>query len=194
MVMPQALESLAVWPVVSGLIFMLRSMGVAYTEVVVALLDETFSYAPLKKFTGGLVLAASSLHILIAITPLSLIWFGDVSALKPELAEMARIAFLLAIPLPALQVLQSWFQGAIMHGRHTRGIPESVIVFLLTVALVFGTGIYFGSITGLYIGIVGFVIATFTQDVWLWLRSRQIIKSVQERDLGSIATPVVELV
>jgi len=38
--MPQALESLAVWPVVIGLSFLFRSLGVAYNEVVVALLDE----------------------------------------------------------------------------------------------------------------------------------------------------------
>ncbi len=38
--MPQALTSLAVWPVVSGLIFMSRGLGVAFNEVVVALLDR----------------------------------------------------------------------------------------------------------------------------------------------------------
>ena len=38
--MPEALSSLAVWPVVSGLIFMLRSLGMAYNEVVVTLLEE----------------------------------------------------------------------------------------------------------------------------------------------------------
>ena len=38
--MPQAIESLATWSVVGGLIFMLRSFGVAYNEVVVALLEQ----------------------------------------------------------------------------------------------------------------------------------------------------------
>lgn len=36
--LPLALSSLAVWPIVSGLTFMLRSVGFAYNEVVVALL------------------------------------------------------------------------------------------------------------------------------------------------------------
>ncbi len=47
--MPQALDSLAVWPVITGLIFFFRSLGVAYNEVVVALLDKPFAYANLKR-------------------------------------------------------------------------------------------------------------------------------------------------
>ena len=38
--MPRALDSLAVWPVINGLTFGLRSVGIAYNEVVVALLDR----------------------------------------------------------------------------------------------------------------------------------------------------------
>ena len=45
-----AIESLAVWPVVLGLVFILRSLGVAYNEVMVALLDEPFSFPNLRKF------------------------------------------------------------------------------------------------------------------------------------------------
>jgi hypothetical protein len=37
--MPRALDSLAVWPVISGVIFMFRSVGMAYNEVVVAMAD-----------------------------------------------------------------------------------------------------------------------------------------------------------
>lgn len=189
--MPQALPSLAAWPVVSGLIFILRSMGMAYNEVVVAVMDERYSYPSLRRFTIGLVVVTSFLHVVIALTPLSAWWFGQVSALRPELADMATIAFLLAIPMPALNVLQSWFQGTIMHGRRTRGIPESVVAFLVTVLIVFGIGINLGTVTGLYVGVVGFVLATSVQVLWLWYRSRPILERVRDRDqlVQSFAAP-----
>jgi hypothetical protein len=185
--MPQALPSLAAWPVVSGLIFMLRSPGTAYNEVVVALMDEERSYPALRRFAISLTTAVTLLHAVLALTPLSMIWFAQISALRLELAEMARFAFLLALPLPALQVLQSWFQGAIMHGRQTRGIPESVVVFLVAVGVIFGIGIWLGTITGLYVGIVGFVLATLAQDLWLWLRSLPVLQSVRQRDLPQVS-------
>jgi hypothetical protein len=106
--MPQALNSLAAWPVVAGLIFMLRSAGVAYNEVVVALLDEKRSSAALWRFALLLSAFLSGIHLLIAATPISRLWFGRISALPPELIGLARLAFALALPMPALNVLQSW--------------------------------------------------------------------------------------
>ena len=81
--MPEAIASLAVWPVVTGLVFMLRGLGVAYNEVVVALLEETGSSPPLRRFAANLAFAMTTAIILLAVTPLSRIWFGGVSALPP---------------------------------------------------------------------------------------------------------------
>ena len=53
--MPRPIESLAAWSVVSGLIFMLRSPGIAFNEVVVALLDRPRSSASLWRFAVILI-------------------------------------------------------------------------------------------------------------------------------------------
>jgi hypothetical protein len=39
-----------------------------------------------------------------------------------------------------------------------------------------------GKFTGLFIGLIGFSIANFTQTIWLWIRSRPIMKHVAKRD------------
>ncbi|NQU30590.1 MAG: hypothetical protein HQ525_07980, partial [Anaerolineae bacterium] len=109
--MPMALDSLAVWPVVSGFIFMLRSMGVAFNEVVVALLDESLSTKSLRRFAGILSTATTAALLLIAATPLSIFWLRDISALSPSLTEIARTGLWIGILLPALNTLQSWYQG-----------------------------------------------------------------------------------
>ncbi|MBP1701137.1 MAG: hypothetical protein H6Q38_244 [Chloroflexi bacterium] len=180
--MPQALNSLAVWPVVTGLIFMLRSLGIAYNEVVVALLDEPHSSLSLQRFAWILSIINTLILFLVAATPLSILWFGRISGLPPELAEMARIGLLFALPLPALSVMQSWYQGMILFGRQTRGITESVGIYLLTSALILGAGVIIGGFTGLYIGLLGLVASVFTQTLWLWLRSQRVWGALQIRD------------
>ncbi len=180
--MPRALDSLAVWAVVSGLIFMLRSLGLAFNEVVVAILDQPGSSKELRKFSTNLSISLVGLHFILAATPLALLWFSYVSGLPPSLVELARIGFWFGLPMPILSVLQSWYQGALLYSRNTRGIPESMAIFLVTVLIILGLGVMMGEYTGLYVGLIGFSIANFTQTIWLWVRSRPIMKIVNKRD------------
>jgi len=180
--MPEALESLAVWSVVTGLIFILRSLGIAYNEVVVALLEETGSYANLKRFAELLSGATTLILFLIAATPLSILWFAKITALSPELAELGRRSLWFALPLPALSVMQSWYQGAILHKRRTRGITESVIIYLLTSIAILGVGVWWRQAVGLYVGLAALTISVLIQTIWLGIRSIPARQEVQSRD------------
>ncbi len=180
--MPQPVISLAVWPVVTGLVFMVRGLGIAFNEVVVALLDERGSSHNLVRFTWLLAAGTSLILLLLAATPLSTFWFRRVSALSPALAELAVAGLWIALPLPALNTFQSWFQGSILHSRRTRGITESVVVYLATSALILTAGVRWGKAPGLYVGLAGLVISTLTQAIWLWYRSRPARAAVRARD------------
>jgi hypothetical protein len=184
--MPAALSSLAVWPVLSGLSFLVRSFGIAFNEVVVSLLDRQRSLLSLKRFSTWLALGTSGLHLLVVVTPLSLLYFANLSALPEPLVEIARVGFLLALPLPALSVYQNWFQGVILFGKHTRGIPESVVVFFGTILLVMGAGVVWGQIIGLYVAVIGLVLGTLAQVIWLWVRSRPVMAQLRERDYQQV--------
>ncbi len=184
--MPAAIASLAVWPVLGGFTFMLRSIGVAYNEVVVALLDEPLSSHNLRRFTGLLTGFSTLLILVIALTPLSTLWFQVFSGLESELADMAVIGLLIAIPTAGLSVLQSWYQGLILHGGRTRGITEAVILFLVICTALLGAGVMRGGVTGLYWVLAAFTIAMLIQTIWLWYRSRRNERQVQERDKGII--------
>lgn len=180
--MPQALSSLAVWSVVTGLIFMLRSLGVAFNEVVVALIDQTYSFHSLHRFARILAGASTIGLFIIAATPLSTFWFTQITALAPHLATLARQAIWLAIPLPAMSAYQSWFQGVILHGRRTRGITESVLIYLITSVLILSAGVAWGQITGLFIGLTALTVSVGMQTLWLWYRSRPAMEQVRKRD------------
>ncbi len=181
--MPQALESLAAWPVLSGMIFMLRSMGVAFNEVVVALLDEPRSTKPLRRFTMLLSIGTTGILLLIAATPLSRLWLENFSALSPELATLARNGLWFGLLLPGLNSLQSWYQGALLNSGKTRGISEAVAVFLLSTGMVLLGGVTWGKTTGLYVGLAAFSFGMLAQTIWLWVRGRPVLHALSERDL-----------
>lgn len=182
--MPLSLDSLAVWPVVTGIVFLLRSLGIAYNEVVVALLDEPKTYLSLKRFAGLLSLATTALLLLVVATPLSWFWFAGVSGLPSDLAQMAQRGLWLALPLPALSVMQSWYQGALLHGRRTRGITESVAIYLLTSALMLASGVAWGGAAGLYVGLIALTASVATQTAWLWWRSQPVLRQISESEAG----------
>jgi len=185
--MPAPIDSLAVWPVLSGLIFMLRSLGMALNEVVVAMLDRTGSFRSLQRFTRSLSLVLGAASIVIAATPLSMFWFNRVSALSLPLSGIARVGFLLSIPVASLVTLQSWYQGLILHGRNTRGIPESVAIFLVTAILTLSLGVFWGKIAGVYVGALAFTLASLAQTAWLRHRSLPVLGTVRERDATILA-------
>jgi hypothetical protein len=180
--MPLALESLAVLPVVSGTIFMFRSLGVAFNEVVVALLDEPRAIISLRSYAKYILGGTTALLVLVAGSPLSRVWFERVSALGPQLAEMARLALWLALPLPGLSVLQSWFQGVVLHSRRTRGITEAVGISLLTSTIIMVIGVAWGRVTGLYVGWFAFSMGAVAQTIWLWMRSRPAMMVLEDRE------------
>jgi progressive ankylosis protein len=180
--MPEALASLAVWPVLSGLVFIVRGSGVAYNEVVVALLDQAGSLRSLRRFAGLLAGVTTAALLLLAATPLSRLWFEGVSALPPHLAGLAQAGLWLALPMPLLSVMQSWFQGMILYGRRTRGITEAVAIYLATSAVTLTVGVLWGGVPGLFIGMAALVLSSATQDAWLWLRSRPVFAALRLRE------------
>jgi hypothetical protein len=180
--MPSALESLAVWPVLSGLVFMLRSLGVAYNEVMVALLDEPKSYFALQRFGTVISIFATVFLVLIALTPLSELWFVRISALTPGLAGLAQSALWYALPNPGLNVFTSFFQGILLHSRNTRGITESVVIFLIVTGSILWVGVITQIAEGVYVAWLAFSSGFVAQTIYLWVRSRPERKLLKVRD------------
>jgi hypothetical protein len=174
--MPQALESLAVWPVLSGLIFILQSSGIAYNEVVVALMDKPGAAARLRTFTGLLSIIVAIGTLIFAATPLAPFWFEKVSSLSAVLSTLAQRSFWLALPAPALAVILSWYQGAVLNARQTRGISEACAAALVGLLVVLWAGVVWGQAAGIYIGTGAFMFSTLVQTAWLWFRSREVLQ------------------
>jgi hypothetical protein len=176
--MPRALDSLAIWPVLSGLLFIFRSVGIAYNEVVVTLIDKPNSYSSLRKYAFILVSITSGLLLLFTATPLSTIWFKYITALPASLIPLAKTALWFSLLIPGANAFQSWYQGIILHSGKTRGIPEAVALFLAVTIIAYLIGIYLINIPGLYIGVIGFSLGMVSQAAWLKFRSRRALYSI----------------
>jgi hypothetical protein len=170
--LPRALDSLAAWPVINGLVFLLRGMGIAFNEVVVALLDKPGAAGALRRFAGLLAGATSAILIVIAATPLSTLYFREVTGLPEGLVLLARVGLAFAVLSPAVGAWQSWHQGILVHGHRTRGIPEAIGIALLVMALCLGLATLLQlPFPGLYAVIVATLLGQSLQLIWLARRS-----------------------
>ena len=180
--MPDALDSLAVLPVVTSLTFLLRSTGVAYSEVVIAHVDTVGSARPLRRFALGLVTAVTLALLLVASTPLSRLWFETITGLSENLVRLARSGLWFALFLPGAAALQSWMRGIVLHSRRTRSVTEATLFYFALLAGVLWIGIERGTYTGVYVGLTAMTAGELAGAVWLIWRSRSARRALQVRD------------
>jgi hypothetical protein len=170
--LPSTLASLAAWPVVSGLAFLFRSLGFAFNEVAVVLLEQPGARRALGRFTllaGGATTAALAA---IAATPLAPAYLERVAGLSPELARFAGRALWAAVPLPALAFAVSLFQAQHLHRRRTRPVSEALVLSLAANVLLLAAAIRTGAAAGLHVAIGAQVVGTLLQAGWLAARAR----------------------
>ena len=153
--MPLPIQSLAAWPVVIGLIFVLRAGGTSYKEVVVAILDRPDPLPALRRFTVALALGTLALTAVFVFTPVADLWLRVASGLPADLASLARNALLIGVAIPFLGVLQNWYVGILVYTRQTRAITESMVGFLAACTAVLVAGVFWQELPGLYVALRG---------------------------------------
>lgn len=171
--MPDPLESLAVWSVATGLMFMFRTPGMAYNETVVALLEERCAFPTLRRFARNAALVTTGIAIVFVATPLARWYFTIVANLPPDMAATARVTLAMAVPLGLLSVYISLYQGIIVQQEKTGPVAEAVAMFLLVLAAVLIAGVISGMLKGVYVAVIGFTLAHLAQGLWLLFRSRK---------------------
>jgi len=170
--MPNAIIALAVWAPLNGLVFMCRSVGVAYNEVVISHCGSSGRLRALRRFAW---LAGSIVTLLLAIvsfTPLADYWFGIVMGLDAQMASLGASALWIAAPIPLLTFLQSLYQGLLVHAHSTRAVTESVIVFLAVTISILCIGIAMQPSSGIYAVLAALLAGNLAQTAWLWHRCR----------------------
>ncbi len=137
-----ALESLAVMPVIYGLTFIFRALGLSYQEVAISFLSENrANYRLIRNFASGLALTVFVILGLIAFTPLSRLWFHNLSGLSLELTEFALLPLQINVIFPATTVMICMQRSLLIVTRKTKPVSwisglEAVGIFAVLAILV----------------------------------------------------------
>jgi hypothetical protein len=169
--MPEALASLAVWPVASSFLILWQSPGFAYTEVVISVQQRLGAAAALWRVTRWTALLLTLGLAAAVVTPLAGAWFDGAMGLSPELTAMARATALGLLAVPALRMVHSHLQGVLVATARTRAVFESVVVFLLVLVAVLMAGTALGTVAGAHVGALATTLGLLAQTAWLAARA-----------------------
>ncbi len=122
-------ESLAVWPVINGYVFLFNSMGLSFQEAVVAILGRSGdNYDPLRRFAFYLATVLGVLFLTTAFTPASRMWFQGVSGLSQQLLPFTTVPVMMLFLVPVLTTVKSWFRGRLIHDHRTGALATAVAI------------------------------------------------------------------
>lgn len=176
--LPNAISSLAVWPVLLGVSFLGRSIAMSYQEVGIALLQDRSSYRMLQGFARKLALTMLVLFSAFALSPLADIWFHRVVGLSLALTQLARLPMVVLALLPAVGSLISWERGILVNARRTPAITRSVVVNLLVLGVLLLVMGYTLRVSGVLIAAIAYIGSVAAEWVYLQLaaaRTRKIL-------------------
>lgn len=143
--MPHPEENLAVWPVIWGILSIFRSPAYALPEAVIALATEHRLKDRVRRFCTFIGLLSAAAMAILVLTPMFPAYLRYIAGLPDRLARFVIPAMLVALPLPSINSIHSWFRGQLMAARRTRIIYWGMgFNVALTAALVF-IGVLFKS-------------------------------------------------
>jgi Na+-driven multidrug efflux pump len=154
-----AIESLAVMPVIYGLTFVFRALGLSYQEVAIALIGENRNnYLKIRNFAIGLGITTSACLSLIAFTPLNRFWFQSVSGLSPELAGIAILPLQIMAIFPALTVLICFQRSVLIVIRETKPVSLTTALEAIGIFSVLWLAMVYFSLSGAVAATLAYVI------------------------------------
>ncbi len=179
---PMALESLAVLPVLTSFVFIFRSLGLSYQEVVIALLGENReNYNILKKFAVILSICLGGVLLIIAFSPLADIWFNDVSGLSTELTIFSIIPLKIMAVFPMLTVLISFQRALLVDARKTKHITLATVIEFSGIVIVLMIAVKLLTVVGVIAATAAFVLGRISANIYLVRPASNVIRNAENK-------------
>jgi hypothetical protein len=161
------IESLAVWPVVSSMLFLFRSGGVAFQEVGIALGPQRV--VGRTAFTIGSM--ASLALALVALTPLEIVWFERLSGLSHELAMFAVWPVRVLLLYPAFEYIVSFQRAEWIVAHRTRVVTVATAIEAVMLGVMLFVAIRFLDFTGAMAGAAAMLAGRVSASAYLFIAS-----------------------
>jgi len=173
-----AVESLAVLPVVTSLVFVFRSVGLSFQEVNIALIGkDRQNYRRLKKFAIGLGVAVTVMISVLAFTPLAELWFVNVSGLSSDLAALSYLPLKIMILLPALTVLLNFQRSLLIVNGTTTPISVATAIELTGIIIVLLICVVFLGLPGVIAASLSYVIGKGLSNIYMMPRQMAAVRA-----------------
>jgi len=176
------LESLAVLPVLYGVTFIFRALGLSYQEAAIALVGDRFEgKGTAGRFALGLASACTLLLGLIALTPLAEVWLQGISGLSRALTDFSRLPLALMVPMPALTVWITWQRSLLVVAKKTGPISRATLIEALAVFLLLALAIHRVPLAGMTLAAVAMVAGRLLGIVYLLPHCRRAVGPLEGR-------------
>jgi hypothetical protein len=169
--MPSPEENLAAWPVIWGVLFVMRSASFALPEAVIALAGAAGAREPVRRFCIQVGAWSSAALTLLALTPLLSLYLRYAAGLPEGLARIVTPSILLSILLPAVNSIHSWYRGLLMLTRRTSFVYRGMALNLAATAAVIVVGVL-ARAPGAQMGILAVTAAYVVELLYLRPRAR----------------------
>ncbi|MCP4753231.1 MAG: hypothetical protein GY866_20260 [Proteobacteria bacterium] len=161
-------ESLAVLPVINSLLFVFRSVSFSMLEVIITLLgDKRENHRMLRNFAFGLGIFLVALFSLVAFTPLSQIWFHDISGLSRELTRLTTLPVRVLVLLPGVAVLITYQWGVLVHAGQTACLSKATAVEVVAILATMSISIGVFDMIGVQAAAIAFMLGASARAVYL---------------------------
>ena len=171
---PYPLESLALWPVLQGFLFIFTSVGYSLQEAAIALLKEKGNLPVISRFTWLVACVLLAVYLLLWVTPGVRLWFRGVAGLPRELYVLVRLPVLLmslAVPATALMAL---YRAILVVAKRTIELTIAGVVNIALLVLSLIAVVATLVLSGVAAASLAMSIAMCAQCFYLWLRSRKV--------------------
>lgn len=158
--------SLAAWPLVFQALLFLRAASLALPEVVIALADRDGAAPLLRRFAIQVAVAVAAFTAVLVATPLLRLYLEGLQDADPQVAARAWWGLALALPLPPLAVVVSYFQGLLIHREKTQAVNLSTALQLVVLAAGLGLGLLVEA-PGLPVAVVALLVSTLAQGGYM---------------------------
>lgn len=176
-----SIESLAVLPVINSFVFIFRSLGLSYQEVVIALSGEKKEeYLPLKNFAFYLGISVVSVLGIIALTPLSEIWYYHVAGLSQELTNFAQPPTIILAVMPGLTILIAFQRAVLIGAGRTKPITIATSIEFFGIISILFLSINFFNAVGVIAAAIAFLTGRLLANSYLSVPYLKTVKSYNQ--------------
>jgi progressive ankylosis protein len=162
------LESLAVLPVVNSLTFIFRAIGLSYQEVVITFLGKSEKNYPMLRNFGLMIGCVLVMGLgMIAYTPLSEVWFYQISGLSMELTEFSYVPIRILAFLPGFSVLLTFQWATLMYARKTFPISWGTSIEVVMIIVSLTVCVYYFQMIGAVAATVSYFFGRICSNLFL---------------------------